>query len=69
MSNGVAMSTYARNGDVWKIDVVLPRNDGTESKKRKTLRVEGDLLSIKNESAPLPEFLQLDFKRDASGQD
>lgn len=63
-TNGVATSTYRREGDAWKIDVVLTRNDESESKKQKTLLIEGNTLSITNKSAALPEFLKLAFKRE-----
>ena len=62
-TNGIAASSYQRDGDAWKIEVTLTRNDGSESTKKKRLVVNGGKLSITNEAAPLPEFLKLDFKR------
>ncbi len=60
---GVSICTYVRDGDDWQVDLHLTRNDGTEDRKQKTLTIGDGRLIVRNEKAPLPEFLQLEFMR------
>lgn len=63
--NWTATSRYHKEGEIWKIEAVLLRQDGTESTKRKTLTAGQDEFTIVNETAPLPDLLTLEFKRQA----
>ena len=62
-----ATSTYKRSGKQWKLEAVLIRKDGTQSRKTKSMTIDGDSLLIVNESAPIKDLLKLEFSRAAEG--
>ncbi len=64
----IATNSYTKDGNAWKIAVVFTRKDGAEKRESKDMAVRGNVLSIHNGSAPLPEFSKLEFRRQEAAQ-